>query len=64
MIRITTKYKSRCAACGKDIGEGVTVNYEAGAKRVYHIVCGEEDHQPAPADAEALAEQLGFEKVD
>lgn len=60
MIRIQTRYRSRCSACGGEIPVGESVNYNAAEKKVSHVNCQQE--QAAPADAEALAAQLGFEK--
>lgn len=59
MIRIQTRYKSRCSACGGEIPIGESVNYNAAEKKVSHVNC-QQQQEPAPTDAEALAERLGF----
>jgi SWI/SNF-related matrix-associated actin-dependent regulator 1 of chromatin subfamily A len=52
-VIITSKYRSKCKACGEDILAGERVEWTKGEKGVAHAKCSEEGKQQAIAIAES-----------
>lgn len=61
-MRITARFDGRCAKCGKPTLKGTEIDYEN--KQARHPECCEED-ETAPSDEQlAIADRLGFKRVD